>query len=73
KMQQEKPPLTITANGGRGIKVGKALTPALFKDEEGVVMIEYAQPKRWALPTLMPRPPTNTKNLKKFARAVCYY
>lgn len=21
-----------------------------FKDEEGVVMIEYAQPKRWALP-----------------------
>jgi hypothetical protein len=48
------------------MKVGKALTPALFKDEEGVVMIEYAQLESWALPTFMPQPPTYTKNLKKF-------
>ena len=50
---QEKTPTDQSSNQdqwGRAIKVGKALIPVLFKNEEGVVMIEYAQPKRWALP-----------------------
>jgi hypothetical protein len=46
---RKKPPLTITANGGRDIKAGKTLTPVLFKAEEGVVMIEYALAKEVGL------------------------
>jgi hypothetical protein len=50
------------------MKVGKPLTPALFTDEEGVVMIEYAQRERWTLPTFMPRPPCQYQKSQKVSQ-----